>query len=184
MSPHLKLRTGRWAKGKWKPDHLWDWALHAPEKQIAFMRAAAHQSLGNPPPAHFPLHLPGTPTTDAHTARYVLEHSSRSRSHFAEKLGENKHAAGFADAIGDFVSHAASKMPTWMIKSGKYIAKNMPEISKYAYAAANVTGIVAPIGTASGWWGDEHGQRIQDIAEAVKGAAQTQMPKKKDTKVI
>ena len=174
MTKHLQLRKGHWQK--WSRKHLFDWSLHAPENQVSFLREACHQSLGRPPSAHFPVRLEGTPQTDAATASYILEHSKYSRSHFTEKLGENKHAAGFADAVGDFVSAAAKRMPKWAIKSGKYIAKNMPEITKYAYAAANVTGIVAPIGTAAGWWGEEHGQRIQDISEAVKGAT---APKKK-----
>ena len=167
---HLDLATGHWARGRWKTASLFDWGLHAPEKQIAFVREAARLSLGHQPSAHFPIPFPGTPQTDHNTAQFVLDHSAKSRSHFVEKLGQNKHAAGFADAIGDFVSKAASKMPSWAIKSGKYIAKNMPTITKYAYALSNVSGIVAPIGTAAGWWGQEHGQAIVDIADAVKSA--------------
>lgn len=179
MSKHLQLRKGHWAKGKWNLHNLYDWSLHAPENQIAFLREAARLSLGHQPSAHFPVRFEGLPRTHKSTAQYILKHSSASRSHFTEKLGENKHAAGFADAIGDFVSHVGSYMPKWALKSGKYIAKNVPEISKYAYALSNVTGIVAPIGTAAGWWGEEHGQKIQDISEAIKGAAAPLMKKPK-----
>ena len=179
---HLALRKGHWAKGKWNLHHLYDWALHAPENQISFLREACRLSLGHKPSAHFPLELEGTPRADAGTARYILEHSSHSRSHFTDKLGENKHAAGFADAIGDFVSHVASYAPKWSIKSAKYISKNIPTLSKYAYALSNVSGVLAPIGTAAGWWGEDRGQQIADITEAVKGVAGNYIKKPKAKK--
>ena len=175
---YLRVRDGHWKN--FKDKNLYDWALHAPEKQISFMREICKtHGLGHLSSAHYPIKIAFPHKIKKQTAQYILRHSAHSRSHFTEALSKNKDASGIASAIGKFVSKAGEYIPEWASRSAVTVAKNLPTITKYAALAGNVAQIAVPVGEAAGWWGSETTEKVQNISAALQKAHAAMNPKEK-----
>lgn len=178
---YLKVREGHWKN--WKDKDIYNWAMHAPEKQISFMRELCRtHGLGHSPSMHYPVRIKFPHKIPKQTAKYILRHSSHSRSHFTEALSQDKSASGIASTIGKWVSKAGEYIPTWVKDSARIVAKNLPTISKYAAIAGGVAQVVAPVGESLGLWSSGTAENVTAISEALSKARDALNPKKKTAK--